>query len=109
MWKVTKEKKKVAFNFRINKHIKINNTPCTMYSACPKVKNGSAWLMIYAGATTIEIPKSAAVSIATEKDIIIIDSKYISSLQKGFLFIRTPKKISPLISSGENTLSILMG
>lgn len=41
-----------------------------MYSALPKVRNGNLRLRIYAGATIIETPKSAAAVIATASESI---------------------------------------
>ena len=53
------------------------NTPaCITYSACPKLKNPVFRLSRYAGATIIEIPKSAAERIAIANDNRIIAATY---------------------------------
>lgn len=65
---VINEERYTSLKRRNTRQSTINSPVCIAYSACPKLKTPVFRLNRYAGATIIEIPKSAAERIATASD-----------------------------------------
>ena len=87
MRQVTNENRYTNLNFLRTIHSTINTPACITYSACPKVNTPVFRLNRYAGATIIEIPKFAAVRIATARDNNAIAARYATSLDALIFFI----------------------